>query len=166
MAEDEESAEAALRTQEIKGAKARAWLEIEAHARAADAAWKVYAWAIEVYPQIQDLAAGEEIGFVTARPGADGEIAFEHSTKGARRIYGRQVDGATLISVIPPELHEAHLAGLARAAGDYLTEEELVVHEHEIVRLDGSRQRCRFVVKKFPGPVARYIQFIWRVPRA
>lgn len=153
-------------TQEILTARERAWEVVEDAARAADEAWRVYIWALEVYPQVMELAGGAEVGFVTAGPNGGGGLAFEHGTTTADRIYGQSLAGRRVIDTIPPELHERHLAGLNLESSGYLSEDDrLVIQEYEIIRHGGERALCRFVVKKFPNaPVsARYVQFIWEV---
>jgi len=126
--------------------------EVDVHTRAGeDAAWdrKV------VVNSDQGVVAADEANRIVAisRPLADllGWDPLE--------LTGRRV-----VSLIPPELREAHVAGFSR----HLTTGEAHVLGVPLVlpvlRKDGTELRCRFLVERTPGVAGRFVYLAWISP--
>ncbi len=72
--------------------------------------------------------------------------------------------GRRVVTLIPPPLREAHVAGFSRHLSTGESHVLGVPLELPVLCSDGTEVRCRYLVEQAPAPVGRSVYLAWIQP--
>jgi PAS domain S-box-containing protein len=121
-------------------------------------------WAAPAPPQWDTILVSDSERGVVAADDANRIVAISRSLAEA---LGWEIDdlvGRRVVTLIPPELREAHIAGFSRHLHTGQAHALGVPLELPVLRRDDTRVLCSFMVEQAPAHAGRSVYIAWIEP--
>lgn len=123
-------------------------------------------WAAHAPPQWDTILVSDSDRGVVAADDANRIVAISRSLAAALGWEVEDLVGRRVVTLIPPELREAHVAGFSRHLHTGQAHALGVPLELPVLRRDDTRVLCSFMVEQAPAHAGRSVYIAWIEPIA